>query len=302
MISSSLRHFPQIRFRDNQKHLWNPILKKSFKQRPEERVRLQFIEYLINEAGFSRNRISFESPVSLPDDKSYSRSDIICYDETFHPLLLVECKAPAVQLDERTAIQIARYNTKVGASFLMTTNGMRDFWFESKNEKVNLLAELPSMFSVAKFFNRTFEYWQKRGFVGSADEPAVRNWITENCDQLFIRPSNPVRYFSFDDSDPELFLSNYYQVMLINEQTRLAISFSSTPNQDTKLNAVLNQGGRNVGLLSASIDSIASGEPHNTMIQNNSGNRVLDIVKEVGFDFRRSIKDLATPLSRLIKG
>lgn len=252
------------------------------------------------EAGFSKNRIAFESPVSLPGDKSSSRSDVICFDSEFKPLLLVECKAPSIQLDEKTAIQIARYNTEVEAPFLMVTNGLRDFWFESKNDKVTYLQDVPEPFSSSNEFNRDFRYWQERGFSGTIDEPIVQNWIIDNCNQLFVEISNPAHFFEFDGTEPDLQLPNFYQVLMINEQTRLAVSLTSTPLGATKFNAILNQGGQNVGLLSASLDIIASDQLENTMIQNANGIKMLDIVEEVGFEFLKSINDLAQPISLLM--
>ena len=281
--------------------LWNPVLKKSYKNRPEERVRLQFVDYLIFEAGFSKNKIAFESPVSLPGDKSSSRSDVICYDEDFKPLLLVECKAPSIQLDEKTAIQIARYNSEIDAPYLMVTNGLRDFWFESSGDEITFLENPPTRFSSTEETKRDFEHWQERGFAGSIEELIAQQWITENCNQLFVENSNPAHFIDFEGTEPDLQLPNFYQVLLINEQTRLAVSLTSTPFGATKLNAILNQGGQNVGLLSASLDIIASDQLENTIIQNANGIKMMDLVEEIGFDFLKSIKDLAQPISLLIK-
>lgn len=300
MISTGLKHYPQIRFQGDEKVLWNPVLKKNYKQRPEERVRLKFVEFLFHEVGFSKNKISFESPVSLPGDKSSSRSDVICYDDDFKPLLLVECKAPNIQLDEKTAIQIARYNSEINAPFLMVTNGLRDFWFESSGDEVKFLENLPTQFSSAKELKRAFNYWQDRGFAGTMDEPVVQQWLVENCNHLFVGNSNPAHFIDFEGTEPDLQLPNFYQVLLINEQTRLAVSLTSTPFGATKLNAILNQGGQNIGLLSASLDIIASDQLENTMIQNANGIKMVDIVEEVGFDFLKSIKELAQPISLLM--
>lgn len=300
MISSGLKHYPQTRFQSEEKMLWNPVLKKSYKQRPEERVRLKFVDYLIHEVGFSKNKIAFESPVSLPGDKSSSRSDVICYDDDFRPFLLVECKASSIQLDEKVAFQIARYNSEIGAPFLMVTNGLRDFWFETKKDEVIFLEKPPSTFSSSKNIVRDFDYWQKRGFAGTIDEPVVQQWISENCNQLLFQTSNPAHFIDFDGTEPDLQLSNFYQVLLINEQTRLAVSLTSTPFGATKFNAILNQGGQNVGLLSASLDIIASDQLENTMIQNANGIKMVDLVEEVGFEFLKSINDLAQPISLLM--
>lgn len=301
MISLGIKHFPQIRYKGDVKTLWNPILKRNYTERPEERVRLKFIEYLMFEAGFSKNRISFESPVSLLGDKSSSRSDIICYNDDFKPLLLVECKAPKVQLDEKTALQIARYNTEINAPYLMVTNGLRDFCFVMKSGQITHLEELPSFLLSKNTIDSNFEYWQDRGFVGTLDKPVVQNWLIENCNQLFTETLNPTYYIDFKGIEPDLQLANFYQILVIDEQTRLAISMTSTPDGATKLNAILNQDGQNVGLFSASLNIIASDQPDNTVIKNANGIKVVNVVEKIEFNFLKSVMDLAPSISELIK-
>ncbi|MBO6793617.1 MAG: type I restriction enzyme HsdR N-terminal domain-containing protein [Balneolaceae bacterium] len=300
MISTALFQYPQIRFKEDQKVLWNPVLKKTYVIRPEEQVRLQFIEYLLYDVGFSKSRISFESPVSLPKDKSASRTDIICYDDDFKPLLLVECKAPSIQLDEKAALQIARYNSEVKAPFLLVTNGMYDYWFRYSDEQITLLDSIPDAFTASIERDPAFDYWVERGFAGSEAQPEMVHWLTENATSLLINTTNPARYFPFEGTEPDLYLPNYYQVLMINEQTRLAVAFSSTPFGSTKFNAILNQGGRNIGLLSSSLDIVASEETANTIVQNARGLKMIDIVEEVGFDFQNSVKDLAQSISKLM--
>lgn len=163
MQSVAQDHFPQYVFRDGTKLLWNPVLKKSFVDRPEERVRLQIVDYLILEAGFSASRISFESPVNLPRDKSASRTDIICFDKDFKPFLLAECKAPEIALNEKASVQIARYNQKVKAPFLLITNGLEDLWFDTQSDSVSSLSHIPEKFNARSTVKRDFEYWNKEG-------------------------------------------------------------------------------------------------------------------------------------------
>ena len=95
-------HYPQFIFRGTEKKLWNPITKKDYKNRPEERVRLRIIEYLIEELKWSKNKISTEAPLKLPTDKGVSRTDVVCYDDRFEPYLLIECKAESIQINEQT--------------------------------------------------------------------------------------------------------------------------------------------------------------------------------------------------------
>ncbi|MFV1885186.1 MAG: type I restriction enzyme HsdR N-terminal domain-containing protein [Balneola sp.] len=301
MRSKALHHFPQISFQGEEKLLWNSIHKKAYKNLPEERVRLQLVEYLIKEAGFSKHRISFESPVKLPSDKSKSRTDLICYDEAFKPLLLVECKAPEVALDAKVALQIARYNQQIKAPFLLVSNGFTDFWFSLKDETLSFLDEIPSTFQPSIQPDRNFEYWSIRGFAGKNSHPKTRTWITESCSALFNNSAHSARFFGFDGTSPELGLANYYQIFETDAHKRLAVSLSATPFGATRLNAVLNKEGENVALLSISLDLVASEELKNTILQSVSGFNHLDIKDEIGFSFDKEIGTYIHSISDLME-
>lgn len=290
MQSVAQNHYPQYVFRDGAKLLWNPILKKAFVDLPEERVRLQLIEYLILETDFPSSRISFEAPVNLPGDKSSSRTDIICFNKEFKPHLLVECKAPEVSLTEKASIQIARYNQKINAPLLLISNGLDDLWFLSKPDSISNLDTIPDMFESTKAFERDFDYWSGRGFTGKKSQPDTRIWISESCETLYgSRRDSLLKYFKFEGSSPELYMPNFYRVYSSNGLNKLAISLTGTQYGSTKLNGVLNVQGVNKAILSCSLDLVANGESGNTLIQSESGVHKVDLVKKAGFSFKDSI-------------
>lgn len=303
MRSVALNNYPEFIFREGEKRLWNPVVKKAYKNRPEERVRLQFLEYLIREAGFSSSKISFESPVKLIADKSSSRTDIICYDNDFNPLLLVECKAPSVSLNENAAIQIARYNQKVAAPFLLITNGREDFWFAVKGDEVELLREIPEQFSAKKAGETDFAFWQKRGFAGEKSHPAIRNWIRNACEQLYDDcPESNRKYFTFDGEYEDLYLANYYRVFSLTEDNKIAVALTGTPLGSTKLNVVLNSSGINRAILSCSLDLIAENEPKNTAVIWEGGTAYLDLKDSIHLDGETDINSLNKKIARSITG
>ncbi len=52
------------------------------------------------------------------------RADVVVVDDAGAPLLLAECKAPAVKIDARVLDQAVRYNSVLGARYLVLTNGL----------------------------------------------------------------------------------------------------------------------------------------------------------------------------------
>ena len=60
-------------------------------------------------------------------------------------ILLVECKAPNIKINQESFDQILRYNQVVNAEFLMVTNGIIHYYCRINNDKKNIefLKEIP---------------------------------------------------------------------------------------------------------------------------------------------------------------
>lgn len=171
MASLIAHHFPIVRPRDAEKAWFNPIQKIRAADRPEERVRLRMVEFLVREAGFSPNRITTELPVKAYRDQTALRADILCFDAFLRPLLLIECKAESVRLDEKVAMQAAKYNSTVKAPYVMVTNGVRDLLFCIREDgSVEFVDDFRAVFPASAESARTIEYWQERGFWGGVGD------------------------------------------------------------------------------------------------------------------------------------
>ena len=51
------------------------------------------------------------------------RADVLVFDRTLQPLLLVECKAPGVSLDAAVVEQVLRYTRVLQVRYILVTNG-----------------------------------------------------------------------------------------------------------------------------------------------------------------------------------
>jgi len=58
--------------------------------------------------------------------------------KTLKPYLIIECKAPYIELNRPVVEQALRYNLTIKAELLMISNGVSDLVFNSKNEIVEL--------------------------------------------------------------------------------------------------------------------------------------------------------------------
>lgn len=291
-------HYPHFVFRDGEKMLWNPVLKKTFANRPEERVRLRLIDYFLLEAGFPAAKMAFEAPVKLPGDKTASRTDILLYDKDFMPLLLAECKAASVPLSAETALQIARYNRAVKAPFLLVSNGSSDFWFAEGRDTPLKTEQLPTEFRSNNNPGRDLSYWQERGFAGTKTHPETRKWLLKNCTLLYHSAANAggLRYLRFEDSDPDLALPNFYYVHDAGSGLKLAVALGADPYGATRLSAIFNIKGQNEALLSCSLDLLAAREPENTLLITAKDTFYIDLAQETGFNFETSVSEMLPKL------
>ena len=74
---------------------------------PEEHVRQCLILYLMEECAVPKGLISIEKGLQYHDRKK--RFDLMVYDRSAQPLILCECKAPYVPVDQQTAFQFYHY-------------------------------------------------------------------------------------------------------------------------------------------------------------------------------------------------
>lgn len=298
MLSKALSHYPQFRFREGEKRLWNPILKKTFVTRPEEQVRLALVDFLTMEAGVSNSRISFESPVKLAGDRSSSRTDIICYNKAMEARLLVECKAPDIKLDEKAAIQVARYNQKVGAPHVLVSNGLLDYWFTLHNQEVRLQQELPAEYKPALEPDKNFSYWKDRAFIGESISEEHQEKLLSWCLQLFNKAHQPVKYIQFEGMDPSYALNHYYRIFGLTDEVRVGISLSANAMGQSRLNVILNESGANTAFLSCSLNELWDKAENNAIARSAKGERVLDVRNIPGLDMESEITGWAEPASR----
>lgn len=111
----------RTRDEDGVRQVWDRLRKKWLVLTPEEHVRQCLVEYLVNEKGVPQGLISQEKGLSY--DRRRKRYDLVVYGRDGKPLLACECKAPYVPLDGAAGMQLAVYNRKIGAPFLLWTNG-----------------------------------------------------------------------------------------------------------------------------------------------------------------------------------
>jgi len=140
-------NFPTYPFRfknsENKRLIFDPIRKKFVVLQPEEWVRQHCIQYLIQVKNYPKSLINVEKELKINTLKK--RYDIVVFkpDGSIH--LIVECKAPTININQETFDQIARYNLKLNATYLMVTNGINHYYcqMDFENERFEFLRDIP---------------------------------------------------------------------------------------------------------------------------------------------------------------
>ncbi len=122
-------NLPPYPFRIVQKEqktlIFDEIRKKFIQLTPEEWVRQHFIQFLIGRQ-YPKSSISIEKKV-VGQQQLIRRTDLVAFDRSLSPFLLVECKAPQVKITQDTFEQISQYNHFIKAPFMVVTNGVDHF-------------------------------------------------------------------------------------------------------------------------------------------------------------------------------
>jgi len=127
---------PRLKQQAGSTYIFDFIRKKWLILTPEEWVRQHVLNYLVHEKKYAASTIAVEKELSLNDVKK--RFDIVVYSKNLNPFLIIECKAPYIELDNLVVEQALRYNIVIKAPFLMITNGLSDLIFNNQQERIEL--------------------------------------------------------------------------------------------------------------------------------------------------------------------
>ncbi len=113
--------------------LFDEIRKKNIIITPEEWVRQHFVQYLIRHKNYPKTLIKLEGGHRLHGKAK--RSDILVFNPDGEKILLVECKAPSINIDQKVFDQIARYNIVHKIALLAVSNGLQHYYCEIDFDK-----------------------------------------------------------------------------------------------------------------------------------------------------------------------
>jgi hypothetical protein len=122
------KHQFKIKKEDNADTIFDAFRKRWVVLTPEEWVRQNMLQYIIEVKQYPAKLIAIEKEISLGELKK--RCDIVVYDRNASPWMIIECKEMNAALNPKVLDQVLRYHITLSAKYLVITNGSYCFGFE----------------------------------------------------------------------------------------------------------------------------------------------------------------------------
>lgn len=128
---------------DSKREILDPLRQQYVALTPEEWVRQNLVQFLIQDMGYPRGLMAAEKFLEVHGQPH--RADLVVYDRQGSPLLLAECKEPSVNISQDTFDQIAHYNRALHARYLLISNGLEHYCYaiDRERERYRFLDHLP---------------------------------------------------------------------------------------------------------------------------------------------------------------
>lgn len=121
--------------------IFDPFRKKWVALTPEEWVRQNILQYLVQVMHYPAALIAIEKSIQLGE--LTKRFDILVYKEDI-PWMIIECKEANVSINDKTISQLYQYQQVLNAEYLMASNGHETVGAQIKTGKLHALQNFPA--------------------------------------------------------------------------------------------------------------------------------------------------------------
>jgi len=133
----------RIKKEEGKEFIFDKLRKKWLLLTPEEWVRQNFIQYLTEVKKYPASLIAQEKEIKLGELKK--RFDVLIYDKAHKLWMMIECKAPEIELNDAVLQQVLRYNISVPVEFMIISNGNATYGWQRNGNDLVLIDELPTL-------------------------------------------------------------------------------------------------------------------------------------------------------------
>ncbi len=134
----------QIEVLNERECIYDSIRKKWVALTPEEWVRQHFIHFLLKHLHYPAISITNEN--RLPNTAKANRTDTVIFGKGGKACMLIEYKAPSLELNKKMWQQLTNYNLSYQAPYIVLTNGLQHIvcHIDHKKQTHSFLKEVPS--------------------------------------------------------------------------------------------------------------------------------------------------------------
>lgn len=118
-------YFFSIKEENGKKYIFDEIRRRFVSLTPEEWVRQHIIRFLTEVKHYPKQLLSIEK--AFTRNRLSKRYDLLIYSRSGIPVMIVECKAPVVEISQKVFDQATRYNETYKAPYLLITNGKKHY-------------------------------------------------------------------------------------------------------------------------------------------------------------------------------
>lgn len=126
MYRLNLPPYPiKIQEKGEKRMIFDFLRRKYVALTPEEWVRQHFTHFLVGHKGYPQALLANE--VELRAGEKRLRCDTLLYTREATPRMIIEYKAPTIQIQQKTFDQITAYNLLLKVDYLVVSNGIQHY-------------------------------------------------------------------------------------------------------------------------------------------------------------------------------
>ncbi|MBR2291679.1 MAG: type I restriction enzyme HsdR N-terminal domain-containing protein [Prevotella sp.] len=129
--------------KDGKRTIFDFLRRKYVALTPEEWVRQHFTHYLVEQKGYPKGLLGNEIELRIGEKRL--RCDSILYNKVAQPQMIIEYKAPTIQIQQKTFDQISAYNLLLKVDYLIVSNGLEHYCcrMDYEHQKYLFLRDIP---------------------------------------------------------------------------------------------------------------------------------------------------------------
>lgn len=133
------------RTKDGKTEVFDIVRRKWVPMTEEETVRQFLIHFIVEEKKIPVSHLSVERQITV--NGLTRRYDLVIFNNLGKPQLVIECKAPHIELSQEVIEQVGRYNKTLHAPFIGVSNGRQHFFFRINfaTEAITFCEDFPNL-------------------------------------------------------------------------------------------------------------------------------------------------------------